>query len=314
MEHNVYLCKWSQGARGFALWLASQPNIRAEAETYSEAEIRFIEAIRSAGGAMQCVLEFETPLPTSELVAKYSDPELYLICGDDRFETDAPKRIPFETIEEREERWRWADTFFQSPVCRKCGYATGKRSLKSLPIRYARNQFDGAFGYVGGGNLNHIEILSEQFLDLLTVGERRGLQLRRIEGRGRLQRFYELLGPEGPPFIGVVGFDTSGWRCSVCGYRTFGYWIDGVDIQHFVARSDLSPQHLGVFTVGGRYEVRLVVTAERRLEVIGANGTRGFVSARLGVVPEHEVIREPDLRTTDEILKEQADERYGGRI
>ncbi len=68
--------------------MKSWPQIRVSAPTYAEAEERLIEAIQDAGGAMQVVMEFDPPLPKSSLEEKYSKPEIYLIGGDDRFETD----------------------------------------------------------------------------------------------------------------------------------------------------------------------------------------------------------------------------------
>jgi hypothetical protein len=74
MEHGVYLCSWSRSPDGFSLWVKSRPHIRGEAPTYQEAEERLINAIQNAGGAMQAVLEFEPPLPKSDVEAKYNQP------------------------------------------------------------------------------------------------------------------------------------------------------------------------------------------------------------------------------------------------
>ena len=124
MDHSVYLCGWRQSSEGFSLWTTAEPRLHPEAPTYLLAEERLLEAIRGHGGAMQAVLEFDPPLPKSEQESKYSHPELHLICGDDRFETDAPGVAPFETEEQREARLAWLDTFFERPVCRKCSAAS----------------------------------------------------------------------------------------------------------------------------------------------------------------------------------------------
>src|SRR5690349_15570012 len=91
MKDNVYVCAWKKSRKRWFLSLKSRPHIKAEGATYEEAEERFIEAIQAAGGAMHAVLEFDPPLPKSELEARYSKPEIYLVCGDDRFETDLGK-------------------------------------------------------------------------------------------------------------------------------------------------------------------------------------------------------------------------------
>ena len=137
MEHGVYICTWSRSRGGFTLWVKSRPQIRASGPSYAEAETRFIEAIWEGGGAMHAVVEFDPPLPKSTLEEKHSSPELYLIGGDDRFETDAPRRKPFGSAQEREARLRWLDaSSSRDRICRSAcqGYlpsAVSRRS--SLP-------------------------------------------------------------------------------------------------------------------------------------------------------------------------------------
>ena len=120
MEHGVYICSWERSSEGYTLWVKSRPHIRASASTYAQAKERLIEAIQNAGGGMDTVMEFDPPLPKSTLEKKYTSPEVYLIGGDDRFETEAPRRKPFESGQELEERLLWLDAFYDKPVCRKC--------------------------------------------------------------------------------------------------------------------------------------------------------------------------------------------------
>lgn len=308
MEHGVYLCGWSRSSEGFSLWVKARPHIRGEAATYPEAEELLIEAIQNAGGAMQAVLEFEPPLPKSELEAKYANPEVYLIGGDDRFETDSPRGVPFETAEEREDRFKWVDSFFESPICRKCAFAASPRSARSLFLEYVPRRYDGAFGHIGHEGTTTIQIFSDEFLDLLTTEERGRPQLRSVTGKGRARKFYELVGPVGPPLVAVAGMKISGWRCTACDHRTWRYWIEGMSINSFIAKTDLPPSLSGVFTVGRPPEVELAATAARWEELVGKKGTRGFVSSLLGVVPDHEVVRHPDLPTYEERLQES---RFG---
>lgn len=122
--------------------------------------------------------------------------------------------------------------------------------------------------------------------------------------RGRRQ-FYELIGPEGPPHIAVAGMKTNGWRCTECDHRAWGYWIDGMAIDSFIARSDLPERVPGVFTVGTFPEIELAVTGSRWKELLGRKGTRGFTSRLLGVVPDHEVVQRPELPTYEERLGER---------
>ena len=248
MEHAVYVCTWSQSSEGFALWLKSRPQIQARAATYAEAELGLIEAIEQAMGTMQVVLEFDPPLPRSSLEEKYASPELYLIGGDDRFEPDAPRWSPSESPADVDQRLRWNDEFYDAPVCRKCRYPTGRRSDKPLTLQYAPSGYDGAFGSVGtDGGPTH-QIVSAEFLALLSDEEKSRLDFRATIKKGR-RKFYELIGPDGPSLVATSGLKPSGWRCSACGHRTWGYWIEGLAISAFIAREDLPPLLSGVFTV-----------------------------------------------------------------
>jgi hypothetical protein len=300
MEHAVYICSWSRSSDGFTLWVKSRPQIRASAPTYAEAEERLIEAIQDTGGAMQAVMEFDPPLPKSILEEKYSTPEIYLIGGDDRFETDAPRWKSPESRQEVEERLRWLDAFYDQPVCRKCKYTSGRRNDKPVTLTYA-GKYDGAFGSFGtDGGPSH-QLVSEEFLALLEPDEKRSLQFQPTVRKGR-KKFYELVGPEGPPYVAVAGITISGWRCTQCDHRTWGYWVEGMAINSFVARSDLSAQSNGVFTVGTFPEIQLAVAAPRWKALLDKKGTRGFASRQIGVVPDHEVVRCPELPTYEQQL------------
>lgn len=300
MEHSVYLCGWCQSSDGFSLWTTTEPRVRAEAYTYLLAEERLHEAIRENGGAIHAVLEFDPPLPKSEQEKKYSIPELYLIGADERFETDAPRVVSFETEEQREERFARLDTFFERPVCRKCGAASSPRSERPLQLTYAPRRYDGAFGNVGSDGSTLAEVVSAEFLALLSPEERNGLVIRRVEGGSRSRKFYEVLGPAGPEFVGAAGLPVSGWHCSACRRPRFGYWTDGFSISSFIAASDLRVPLPGIFTVGSPPEVHLCATGERWRELVGKVGARGFVSRALGVVSDQELVRRPELPTYED--------------
>jgi hypothetical protein len=290
MEDGVYVSSWSRSRDGFTLWVKSRPRIRASAPTYDEAEERLIEAIQDNGGATVAVLEFDPPLPKSRRDGKYSSPEIYLIGGDERFETDAPRWKWSESAQEKEERLRWLDGFYEKPVCRNYKYTSNRRSDRPVTLAYAGGRYDGAFGCLGtDGGPSH-QIVSEEFLALLTKGEKRGLEFQPTILKGR-RKFFELVGPEGAPHVGVRGINSSGRRCAQCHHWTWGLGIKEMAIQSFVARSDLPGDLPGVFTVGTFPEVEPAVTGVRWKDIVGRKGTRGFVSRLLGVVADHEVLR-----------------------
>ena len=183
----------------------------ASAPTYAEAEERLIEAIQDEGGAMQAVMEFDPPLPKSTLDGKYSSPEIFLIGGDDQFETDAPRWKWSESAREVDERLRWLDAFYDQPVCRKCHYTCGRRNDKSVTLTFAPTKYDGAFGSFGTDNGPNHQIVSEGFLALLTPDEKHSLKFQPTT-RKRGRKFFELVGPEGPPHVAVAGVKINGWR------------------------------------------------------------------------------------------------------
>lgn len=307
MEHKVYVCGWRQTSEGFNLWLKSKPSVCTKGSNYPSAESELLQAIRDDNGAMHAVLEFDPPLPKSELESKYSSPELYLICGDDRFQTDAPRVTAFESADAREMRFKWLDEFFTRPVCRTCARSSGIRSERPLDLIAAPGRTDGAFGYVGAEAGTRIEIVSEDILRLLTEAERVQLNVRETTRKRKGRKFYEIVGPAGPTFVAVSSLKANGWRCEECGQAYWGYRQAGLSIHSFVAAKDLQDPLPGLFTVGLPPEVYLCATGSRWRELVGKVGVRGFTSSALGVVQDHEVIRNPELpsrgRGRDAILR-----------
>jgi hypothetical protein len=136
---------------------------------------------------------------------------------------------------------------------------------------------------------------------LLSSEERKQLQLQLVDRPKRSRKqFFELIGPSGPPIVAVASRKACGWRCEACGARVFGYdYSQDTDIDTFIAGSDLPQPVPQVFTVGIQPNVRFCVTADRWVSLVGLPGTRGLVSRPVGVVPDEEVIRNPDLKPRD---------------
>ncbi len=97
------------------------------------------------------------------------------------------------------------------------------------------------------------------------------------------------------PTVGVAGLPLAGWICAACGYRCFGYWVEGLWIHDFVARKDLPKPLPGLFTVGQPPEVRLCATLARWQRLL-RSGVRGLTNRLLGVVPNNRVVRSPKLK------------------
>src|SRR4029079_12849096 len=220
MEHNVYLCGWSNSEKGFEFWLNDKPFVRASGPSYDEAMESFLSAIVKHGGAYHAVTEFVPPLPYDGLDKRYASPEILALCGDDRFETNEPRGTWFEPEEDRKTRELWYDDFFMQPCCSSCRSPLAARSSRPLTLTYVRGSFDGGFVSLSRASLY---IFSENFLALLSPEELQRLEFRPvIRSKKARKQFFELIGPSGPPEIAVKGLEFAGWLCEVCGTRRFG--------------------------------------------------------------------------------------------
>jgi hypothetical protein len=272
MEDAVYICGWSRSDAGYSVWVKSRPAIRAEGTTQDEAARRLVDAIQDAGGAMLAVLEFDSPLPKSAGAEKYSTQAIVQIGGDEHCRVLEPRNY-----------------LYQAPICRRCLNATSPRNEKPLTLVESPGSYDGA----SCGQIDS-EIVSENFLALLTPAELKQLQLREVIRKGR-KKFYEIIGPDGPPLVAVAGFAANGWRCGTCDYAAWGHNAMHADYHAFVARSDLPSPLPGIFTIGVAPDIHLAATAARWQELVGRKGTKGFISLSIGVVPDDEVVRRPEL-------------------
>lgn len=297
LESAVYICQWARRGKGYRLWTKDNPEITGSGPSYAAAEAALLAAITDAGGAMAPTLEFDPPLPPSADEERYARPELFLVCGNDGFETTAPRTKPFESAEERERRQCLLDGFYESPTCRHCGQPTARRNAQPLSIDYWPPGYDGALGTLWHHGSAHAEMVSERFLALLTKSERDGLVLLEAQRRSRRgMRLFELVGPPGLPRVAARGVPVSGWRCPACALRFITRpYEEGVFITAFVAADDLPRPLPGAFTVGGPDWLHLCITGERWREMVGRPGTRGMVSEPLGVVRGADVVRDPDV-------------------
>lgn len=294
MEERVYICGWEASQKTFRVWLKEKPFSKAEATTAEAALESLIEAIQNDGGAVTPVFEFSPPLPRSEQELQFLNPELLTVTGDARFETEQPSAGMFASREVRELSDNWAAQFFTGEFCRTCTIPGGGRNEKPLKLTYVRSSYDGGFVCLG---LAIQQIYSEDFLALLTGTELAKLQFRPVVRAGRAsKRYFELIGPTGIPFVGAAGVELGGWRCPKCGQSVFNYFVKGLSCRHFVAHADLPTPLPELFTTGPAWSLNLCVTGDRWKRMVGQKGTRGLVSSPLGVLSNHMVVREPELK------------------
>jgi len=285
MEDDVYLCQWKKTTSGFRLWVQNSADwfVEGHGDVVGLSN-QLAEKIAQSGGAQVAVIEFDRPFPKSAFDVRYSQPEIYAILGDDRFQVACPNQNDAG----------WFDNYFDQPHCSACGMQSGNRNEEPLTADYVRPSYDGGFISCCGRMLS---VFSDGFLDLLTVEERQSLNLvPLITAKKSRRKWYELTGPSGPSHVGVRALEAKGWKCPTCGFHVFGYWSEKTTLNSFVAQSDLSGALPSVFTIGARpNDVRLCMTAERWFGIVGKKETRGLTATQIGVAPDEDVIRSLQL-------------------
>lgn len=297
MESQVYYGEWKKSKHGFMLWIKDHPEWKGVGKTYAEAEEQLLEAILRGNkkGVTHALIEYVPPLPPAAVVAKYSQPSLVVLNGDESPTTDAPRWCGSETNAELDERLRWTDDFYQRPVCRVCKMASSPRTSKPITIVDMESGYDGLWVHTSTTPGNMHFLFSEEFLGLLTSEERERLQFQRIINQKNTRKYVELIGPPGAPLVGIKPQPVKGWQCGQCAYRCFGYWSREFSINDFVARDDLPDPLPGVFTIGTPPDLKLVATVERWQEMVGKKGAKKIIGVPIGVAYSHEVLREPEL-------------------
>ena len=243
----VFVCNWRRSPEGFALWVKSQPTLCSQHLNYATAEEQLIDTIKKTASARIGVLEFDPPLPASEPESRFSYPDLLLISGSESIKALPPGQSNIPSHQNRD--WGWLDSFFEEPVCRVCSCASSPRSEKPLQLTDVPSRHCGATVDLAGLFTDR-QIFAQAFVDLLTPEERSHLMLRKVDCTESDRTFWELIGPSGPSAVAVAGLAPEGWFCEACRHRKLGYFIDGFDINDFVASSDL-PRQADVFTIGG---------------------------------------------------------------
>jgi hypothetical protein len=310
MKSNVFICKWKKTASGWRLWVRGKPKVSGTGPTFEEAVDELVSSIQDAADDLDAVLpvltEFDPPPPPSAVAEPFLKPELYTVHGDEIFDLVPPSALhlrwktPPECYTDPASRARFFESCYSEGICSACGQGRGKRTDLPLFVDHVSRWVDG--GWIRGPIANLTHVFSDRFLSLLTPGELRRFEFRAIElpSKAGKQKYFELLAGKTVPFVGVKGFDASGWECKVCGHR---FWsVDewalhgslGVH-QHFVCRSDLPRPLPSCFPVGDDNRVRLCVTRRRWDELRGHQCAHGIASQPVGVVDEDRCDRSPRL-------------------
>jgi len=290
MNSNVFICSFKKSAKGYKLWVKSNPQLSGEGTTYDEAAEKLSKVIWDVADDLDAIiptaLEFDPPLPPTVDIEKYCRPELYIIKGDEIFDT-----IPYNAT---------AEPYYKSGYCRQCLLPKGTRNNKLLELQYPVSTVNG--GWVRGRFPNSVYIFSERFLSLLKPEELSLFEFREVQQPPRTRRaFYELAGKPIATFVGVNSFDMQGWECSVCGNRYFNYFLEPClheptgEISQIICRADLPEPVPSCFPVGFDNEIHLCMTRARWDEIRGCREAKGLFSKKLGVISEKECVRHPRL-------------------
>lgn len=299
MDNHVYNCGWSNVDDKFKLWLISDPDVRATAKGFKEAEEALRDVIANTCGTKQASIEFIPPLPKSDFDLKYSASDLVLVSGDEGFDANAPRGRAFESDEHRLKRLTWFDQFYEGGICKDCLSPIGPRTRRPLEISSTGNSCDGGFTDSFGRVM--IRLFSSSFLQLLSDREKRRLEFRPIEQTKKTRKkYYELAGPNGPPTAYVSGINMSGCECETCGNRSFSFYAENSAIFNFIADDDLPDPLPEIFTIGRSPEIQLCMSSARWASIVGKKGTGGFTSTPLGVAPATQNERAPEFETLQE--------------
>lgn len=299
MEGRVYLCSWTKQGDRFRLWVKRQPSVAAEGESFDEANERLWDAICGAYGDGEGVTEFDPPRPADPRSSRYRRAAVVAIHAHSRADVAS-----FEP-------------YYVGGFCQDCGVPRGPRNELPLVVDRIEAGGDGAFAVVplslSRGRLSpSVQLFSEQFVDLLHAAEGAALTWRPVERRQPRARkvFYELVtSTVSIREVGVRGVPSKfgGWRCRACGFADIGMYYflyTPHSLHNWISVEDLPRPFPTSFTIGKGKGLTLCFSRERWEGMVGKPGTRGLVSAEVGVVDADRVQNPKDLPFLDDLQRE----------
>ena len=280
-EEATFRCRWKRTPAGYALWIPGYASAKLEATDLTAGAEAMSELLLKLGVSTAASLELTPRPPVAEAVRRFTQPELYLIIGDEPCYCRSVDSY----------------TLLTGIRCNRCHCINGIRNDKQLALDCLVSG-DGGFTYDQG---HTYRFFSGEFIEQLSDSERAHLEFREIRTRGR-RSFFELIGPPGIPTVAVAGLQLSGWFCPDCKRRTFSYFVKVIPIGHFVARSSLPAPPSTLFTVSDGHVLGLCATACRWDELREMRRSRGILSHLLGVANPADLV-EPTLPEYDEAKK-----------
>ncbi len=273
MEGGAYLCTWKKEGRGFRILVKGHPDLQAAASTFDEARAKLWELILDQRGDGESAFDFDRPVPAGVLPAKYARPEIVMVSGNDSaLVTDAAG-------------------LFEGGICALCNNPVGPRNDRPAQVSDISGATDGAISFHHVGS-----IFSEDFAQRLLGMKGGAVQFRRVDVTKRVKKkFFELIGPALATEVAVRNHGrVDGIECPQCQRKTFCQRV-GVNIQSFIARSDVPKRVPPCFTVRRRETIGLCMTGKAWRGIQGTPGTRNILGEPVGVVPDDDVVRDPPL-------------------
>lgn len=82
-EEATFRCRWERTPTGYALWIPGYPSARLEVADLTAGAEAMSEVLLKLGVATLASIELSPRPPVAEALRKFTQPELYLIIGDD---------------------------------------------------------------------------------------------------------------------------------------------------------------------------------------------------------------------------------------
>lgn len=290
MEDGVFVCAWSALAEGYSGWVKNRPALRVTAPSLETLAEVLRRAIFDRAHCMHPVLEFDPPLPVTGAFQQFGVDDIVEISGgNDGFSVlEFPPGIherPFKS------KIYW-DTYFTARSCHSCHTPTGIRNELPLHVKGFSGDSDGGFCGMGSG---FRYVYSEAFLGLFQPHELVNLEFRPIvrDARAR-KKYFELIGPSGPPFVAVKQIAASTSQCCECGRKKVSYFEnDDQPFPDFTQRSNHPNPIATIFTIGKLPYVKLCMRRDRWQSIVGKKNARGITSRRTGIVEDAFVDPDP---------------------
>jgi len=298
---DTYYCTWKREADGTCVgWEIQRPKLQAKAATPEDLMSALGEVVGEHYNDHEAALHFDPPLSDAGNPAWFAD---------NLVEIEWNSIFKFRPS---------AMNAYASGRCKRCGGGLGERTELPLEVDSIDERTDGAFSPGSNepppsyGMPGQLKIVSETFLESLSDNERQTFTARPVRfTKARRVQFFELIPLAFVPLGAVKGLEVVGWRCDVCGQRTYSNPSLGSCVE-VVCRQSLPKDSPDFFFAGNDKDVHLFCSRRRWKEMAGKKWARKLTGERLAVVDQSQFDGDPLLGTLDEIAGFR--KKYGFKV